>query len=188
MSRFFVLSSSRIFASFGMTWSSTKARTRDAQIRELRRKVEADHGGQDSAGNAALRVLASARWRSLHRLRPAPRKRPPRRTSRRRGARPPRRWLGENVPGCRGGTATVARQFKGGQSNPTYWVGVEGGEGGDARARPPQEAARASSSPRRTRSSASTASCARSAARASPSRRRSGSARTRASSARRSSS
>ncbi|MBX3188858.1 MAG: phosphotransferase [Labilithrix sp.] len=40
------------------------------------------------------------------------------------------RWLGEHVEGCRGGAATV-RQFKGGQSNPTYWVGVEGGEGGD---------------------------------------------------------
>src|SRR5262249_55241703 len=35
-------------------------------------------------------------------------------------------WLGEHVPGCRGGTAHVL-QFKGGQSNPTYWVGVEGG-------------------------------------------------------------
>jgi aminoglycoside phosphotransferase (APT) family kinase protein len=40
------------------------------------------------------------------------------------------RWLGDNVEGCRGGKATV-RQFKGGQSNPTYWVGVEGGDGGD---------------------------------------------------------
>jgi aminoglycoside phosphotransferase (APT) family kinase protein len=40
------------------------------------------------------------------------------------------RWLGEHVEGCRGGTARV-QQFKGGQSNPTYWVGVEGGEGGD---------------------------------------------------------
>jgi aminoglycoside phosphotransferase (APT) family kinase protein len=56
-------------------------------------------------------------------------------------ARPPReahrldeaalgRWLAENVHGCAGGTARVL-QFKGGQSNPTYWVGVEGGEGGD---------------------------------------------------------
>jgi aminoglycoside phosphotransferase (APT) family kinase protein len=42
-------------------------------------------------------------------------------------------WLGENVPGCRGATArnTFARQFKGGQSNPTYWIGVEGVEGGE---------------------------------------------------------
>ena len=40
------------------------------------------------------------------------------------------RWLGEHIEGCRGGTVQVA-QFKGGQSNPTYWVGVEGGEGGD---------------------------------------------------------
>jgi aminoglycoside phosphotransferase (APT) family kinase protein len=38
------------------------------------------------------------------------------------------RWLAEHVPGCRGGKLTV-RQFKGGQSNPTYWVGVEGAEG-----------------------------------------------------------
>ena len=37
-------------------------------------------------------------------------------------------WLGENVPGCRGGRP-VARQFKGGQSNPTYWIGVEGPDG-----------------------------------------------------------
>lgn len=35
-------------------------------------------------------------------------------------------WLGEHVEGCAGGKATVL-QFKGGQSNPTYWVGVEGG-------------------------------------------------------------
>ncbi|HVJ93854.1 MAG TPA: phosphotransferase family protein [Labilithrix sp.] len=35
------------------------------------------------------------------------------------------RWLGEHVEGCKGGEVTVL-QFKGGQSNPTYWVGVEG--------------------------------------------------------------
>ena len=40
------------------------------------------------------------------------------------------RWLGEHVEGCRGGAITV-QQFKGGQSNPTYWIGVIGGEGGD---------------------------------------------------------
>lgn len=40
------------------------------------------------------------------------------------------RWLAEHVEGCAGGTAT-ARQFKGGQSNPTFWIGVEGAEGGD---------------------------------------------------------
>ena len=40
------------------------------------------------------------------------------------------RWLGEHVPGCRGATITV-QQFKGGQSNPTYWIGVAGGEGDD---------------------------------------------------------
>lgn len=39
-------------------------------------------------------------------------------------------WLGEHVEGCAGGKATVL-QFKGGQSNPTYWVGIEGGAGGD---------------------------------------------------------
>lgn len=39
-------------------------------------------------------------------------------------------WLGANVDGCAGGTAKVL-QFKGGQSNPTYWVGVEGARGGD---------------------------------------------------------
>jgi aminoglycoside phosphotransferase (APT) family kinase protein len=54
-------------------------------------------------------------------------------------ARPPReahridesslaRWLGANVDGCAGGKATVL-QYKGGQSNPTYWVGVEGAAG-----------------------------------------------------------
>ena len=40
-----------------------------------------------------------------------------------------KRWLSDNVKGCPGGDATV-RQFKGGQSNPTYWVGVEGVDGG----------------------------------------------------------
>jgi aminoglycoside phosphotransferase (APT) family kinase protein len=35
------------------------------------------------------------------------------------------RWLGEHVAGCQGARVTVL-QFKGGQSNPTYWVGVEG--------------------------------------------------------------
>lgn len=40
-------------------------------------------------------------------------------------------WLGEHVEGCAGGKATVL-QFKGGQSNPTYWVGVEGGTGSGA--------------------------------------------------------
>lgn len=39
-------------------------------------------------------------------------------------------WLGANVPGCAGGRITVTK-FKGGQSNPTYWIGVEGAEGGD---------------------------------------------------------
>ena len=34
-------------------------------------------------------------------------------------------WLGANVAGCHGGTA-IAHQFKGGQSNPTYWIGVDG--------------------------------------------------------------
>jgi aminoglycoside phosphotransferase (APT) family kinase protein len=52
------------------------------------------------------------------------------------------RWLGEHIEGCRGGTAIV-RQFKGGQSNPTYWVGVEGAEAGDlelvVRKKPPGE-------------------------------------------------
>lgn len=39
------------------------------------------------------------------------------------------RWLLEHVEGCPGGHVTI-RQFKGGQSNPTYWVGVEGVAGG----------------------------------------------------------
>ncbi len=54
-------------------------------------------------------------------------------------ARPPREthrideaklgaWLGAHVDGCAGG-ATSVLQFKGGQSNPTYWVGVEGERG-----------------------------------------------------------
>ena len=37
-------------------------------------------------------------------------------------------WLGAHVPGCGGGAAQVL-QVKGGQSNPTYWVGVRGPEG-----------------------------------------------------------
>ena len=36
------------------------------------------------------------------------------------------RWLVDNVDACRGATRATVRQFKGGQSNPTYWVGVEG--------------------------------------------------------------
>lgn len=33
------------------------------------------------------------------------------------------RWIAANVPGCEGATPVV-RQFKGGQSNPTYWLGM----------------------------------------------------------------
>lgn len=65
-------------------------------------------------------------------------------------ARPPREahhvdevrlaaWLADHVQGCEGGRATVL-QFEGGQSNPTYWVGVEGGSGEEAlviRKKPP---------------------------------------------------
>jgi aminoglycoside phosphotransferase (APT) family kinase protein len=58
-----------------------------------------------------------------------------------KNARPPREahrvdelrlgaWLGEHVEGCAGGEVTV-RKLEGGQSNPTYWVGVEGGSGPD---------------------------------------------------------
>jgi aminoglycoside phosphotransferase (APT) family kinase protein len=39
------------------------------------------------------------------------------------------RWLAEHVEGCAAGTVS-ARQFKGGQSNPTYWIGVDGTAGG----------------------------------------------------------
>ena len=39
-------------------------------------------------------------------------------------------WLAAHVPGCEGGTVTVTK-FRGGESNPTYWVGVEGAAGGD---------------------------------------------------------
>ena len=39
------------------------------------------------------------------------------------------RWLHEHLHECPGGDATI-RQFKGGQSNPTYWVGIEGVDGG----------------------------------------------------------
>jgi aminoglycoside phosphotransferase (APT) family kinase protein len=35
------------------------------------------------------------------------------------------RWLAANVDGCAGDVTVL--QFKGGQSNPTYWVGVEAG-------------------------------------------------------------
>jgi aminoglycoside phosphotransferase (APT) family kinase protein len=34
------------------------------------------------------------------------------------------RWLREHVPGAHSEAEAVVRQFKGGQSNPTYWVGV----------------------------------------------------------------
>lgn len=39
------------------------------------------------------------------------------------------RWLVQHVEGCPGGDVEI-RQFKGGQSNPTYWVGVGGVDGG----------------------------------------------------------
>ena len=39
------------------------------------------------------------------------------------------RWLAAHVDGCRSATKATVRQFKGGQSNPTYWVGVEGAQG-----------------------------------------------------------
>ena len=52
------------------------------------------------------------------------------------------RWLGEHIEGCRGGAVQV-QQFKGGQSNPTYWVGVEGAASGELelvlRKKPPGE-------------------------------------------------
>lgn len=38
------------------------------------------------------------------------------------------RWLSANVDGCAGAAVTV-RQFQGGQSNPTYWVGVDAAGG-----------------------------------------------------------
>ncbi|AKT39510.1 phosphotransferase family protein [Chondromyces crocatus] len=38
------------------------------------------------------------------------------------------RWLATHVEGCEDATVTV-RQFKGGQSNPTYWLGVASREG-----------------------------------------------------------
>lgn len=55
-------------------------------------------------------------------------------------ARPPRdahridevklaRWLEENVDRCRGGGQVTALQFKGGQSNPTYWLGFSANDG-----------------------------------------------------------
>jgi aminoglycoside phosphotransferase (APT) family kinase protein len=55
-------------------------------------------------------------------------------------ARPPReahridetklaRWLEENVATCRPGGQVSALQFKGGQSNPTYWLGFTGNDG-----------------------------------------------------------
>ncbi|HSN97871.1 MAG TPA: phosphotransferase family protein [Candidatus Nanopelagicales bacterium] len=43
------------------------------------------------------------------------------------------RWLSAHVEGCAGAALDVraeVRQFKGGQSNPTYWVGVEGADAG----------------------------------------------------------
>lgn len=44
-------------------------------------------------------------------------------------------WLAENVPGVQG--AVTVRQFKGGQSNPTYWIGHEGGPALVLRKKPP---------------------------------------------------
>jgi aminoglycoside phosphotransferase (APT) family kinase protein len=41
------------------------------------------------------------------------------------------RWLAAHVESCRSATKATVRQFKGGQSNPTYWVGVEGADADD---------------------------------------------------------
>src|SRR5262245_286383 len=41
------------------------------------------------------------------------------------------RWLAANLEQCRGGGEVTALQFKGGQSNPTYWIGFSGPESGD---------------------------------------------------------
>ncbi len=57
-------------------------------------------------------------------------------------ARPPRavhrideeklaRWLEQHVDRCRGGGQVTALQFKGGQSNPTYWIGFSGNDAFD---------------------------------------------------------
>ncbi len=40
-------------------------------------------------------------------------------------------WLAENVEVCRGGGQVSALQFKGGQSNPTYWIGFSGSDGSE---------------------------------------------------------
>ncbi len=62
-------------------------------------------------------------------LTPPPNSRPPSEALRLPEA-PLATWLRANVPGAAGGHITVTK-FKGGQSNPTYWVGVEGAEAGD---------------------------------------------------------
>jgi aminoglycoside phosphotransferase (APT) family kinase protein len=52
------------------------------------------------------------------------------------------RWLAEHVEGCGGGGTATARQFAGGQSNPTYWIGFEGEAGAHElvlRKKPPGE-------------------------------------------------
>ncbi len=38
------------------------------------------------------------------------------------------KWLGDHVEGCENQTIVV-RKFRGGQSNPTYWIGIEGKPG-----------------------------------------------------------
>lgn len=42
------------------------------------------------------------------------------------------RWCVEHIDLCRGGGRVAALQFKGGQSNPTYWVGFTGDDGTEA--------------------------------------------------------
>lgn len=62
-------------------------------------------------------------------LTPPPNARPPREAHRLDEAKLGR-WLAEHVAGCPRGNVT-ALQLKGGQSNPTYWIGIEGGSEGD---------------------------------------------------------
>jgi aminoglycoside phosphotransferase (APT) family kinase protein len=42
------------------------------------------------------------------------------------------RWLEENVESCRAGGQVQALQFKGGQSNPTYWIGFTGNDAAES--------------------------------------------------------
>jgi aminoglycoside phosphotransferase (APT) family kinase protein len=84
-----------------------------SELGEVGREVEADHGGENTRRATVARPAMS--------LTPPPNTRPPR-DAHQLDEAALGKWLGAHVPGCTDAPPSV-QKFKGGQSNPTYWVG-----------------------------------------------------------------